>query len=109
MDLLRFREKHTPETECVPSQRVGVAAKCGMVGFYRLVFKISHVNEWEDSVQLLSCVVLFVTPWTAARQASLSITNSQSLPKLMSIELVMPSNYLILCRPLLLLLSIFLS
>ena len=47
------------------------------------------------------------TPWTAAYQASLSITNSQSLPKLMSIELVMPSNHLILCRPLLLLPSIF--
>ena len=51
----------------------------------------------------LSCVRLFVTPWTAARQASLSITNSWSSPKLMSIELVMPSSYLILCRPLLLL------
>ena len=48
-----------------------------------------------------------MTPWTAARQASLSITNSQSLLKLMSIELVMPSNHLILCRPLLLLPSIF--
>ena len=59
------------------------------------------------SVQLLSRVRLFVTPWTAAHQASLSNTNSQSLPKLMSIESVMPSNYLILCRPLLLLLSIF--
>ena len=55
-----------------------------------------------QSVQLLSCVRLFVTPWTAARQASLSITNSRGLPKLMSIELVMPSNHLILCRPLLL-------
>ena len=61
----------------------------------------------NSSVQSLSCVQLFVTPWTAARQASLSITNSQSLPKLMSIELVMPSNYLILCHPLLLLPSIF--
>ena len=60
-----------------------------------------------SSVQLLSCVRLFVTPWTAACQASLSITNSQSLPKLMSIELVMPSNHLILCCPLLLLPSIF--
>ena len=50
---------------------------------------------------------LFATPWTAACQASLSITNSQSLLKLMSIESVMPSNYLILCRPLLLLPSIF--
>ena len=60
-----------------------------------------------SAVQLLSCVRLFVTPWTVARQASLSITNSQSLLKLMSIELVMPSNHLILCRPLLLLPSIF--
>ena len=50
---------------------------------------------------------LFVTPWNSAHQASLSITNSQSLPTLMSIELVMPSNHLTLCRPLLLLPSIF--
>ena len=60
-----------------------------------------------SSVQSLSHVWLFATPWTAASQASLSITNSQSLPKLMSIESVMPSNHLILCRPLLLLPSIF--
>ena len=60
-----------------------------------------------SSVQSLSRVQLFVTPWIAARQASLSITNSQSLLKLMSIESVMPSNHLILCCPLLLLLSIF--
>ena len=60
-----------------------------------------------SSIQSLSRVQLFATPWTAARQASLSITNPQSLPKLMSIELVMPSNHLILCRPLLLLPSIF--
>ena len=59
------------------------------------------------SVQLLHHVQIFVTPWTAACQASLSITNSQSPPKLMSIKSVMPSNHLILCRPLLLLLSIF--
>ena len=59
------------------------------------------------SVQLLSSVQLFATPWTAAYQASLSITNSQSLRKLTSIELVMPSNHLILCHPLLLLPSIF--
>ena len=57
----------------------------------------------------VSCVQLFVTPWTAAHQASLSITNSQSLLKLMSIESVMPSNHLILCQPLLLLPSIFAS
>ena len=60
-----------------------------------------------QSVQSLSHVWLFVTPWTAAHQASLSITNSWSLLKLMSIESVMPSNHLILCHPLLLLLSIF--
>ena len=58
-------------------------------------------------VQSLSRVWLFVTPWTAARQASMSITNSQSLLKLLCIELVMPSNHLTLCRPLLLLPSIF--
>ena len=60
-----------------------------------------------SSVQSLSHVQSFVTPWTIARQAFLSITNSQSLLKLMSIESVMPSNHLILCHPLLLLPSIF--
>ena len=60
-----------------------------------------------SSVQSLSRVRLFATPWTAARQASLSITNSWSPPKPLSIESVMPSNRLILCRPLLLLPSIF--
>ena len=60
-----------------------------------------------SSVQVLSHVRLFVTPWTAARQASLSITNSRSSPKLMSIESVMPSNHLILCRPLLFPPSVF--
>ena len=59
------------------------------------------------SIQSLSHVQLFAAPWTAAHQASLSITNSQSLLKLMSIETVIPSNHLILCRPLLLLPSIF--
>ena len=59
-----------------------------------------------SSVQLLSCVWLFVTPWIAARQASLSIINSWSLPKPMPIKLVMPSSHLILCHPLLLLLPI---
>ena len=60
-----------------------------------------------SSVQLLSCVRIFVTPGTAARQASLSITNSKSLLKLMSIESVMSSNHLMLCHRLLLLPSIF--
>ena len=60
-----------------------------------------------SSVQSLSHVQLIATPWTAIHQAFLSITNSQSLPKLMSIESVIPSNHLILCRPLLLVPSIF--
>ena len=60
-------------------------------------------------VQSLSHIRLFVTPWNAARQASLSFTISQSLPKFMFIKSVMPSNHLILCQPLLLLPSIFLS
>ena len=66
-----------------------------------------HFYNTLDSVQLLSHVQLFATPWTAAHQASLSITNSWSLPKIMSTESVMPSNHLILCHPLLLLPSIF--
>ena len=66
------------------------------------------VNEWvSQSVQLLIRVRLFVTPWTIACQASLSITSFQSPPTPMSVESVMPSNHLILCRPLLLLPSIF--
>ena len=60
-----------------------------------------------SSVQLFSCVQLFATPWTTAHQASLPITNSQSLLKLISIKSVMSSNHLILCHPLLLLPSIF--
>ena len=60
-----------------------------------------------NSVQLLSRVRLFAAPWTAAHQASLSITKSQSLFKLMSIKSLMPSNHLILCHPLLLLPSVF--
>ena len=64
------------------------------------------VNKPKSSVQLLSCVQLFATPWTAAHQVLLSTTNSWSLLKLMSIESVMPSNHLVLCHPLLLLPSI---
>ena len=63
----------------------------------------------SQSIQLLSHVQIFVTPWTVVCQASLFITNSQRLLKLMSIESVMPSNHLILCHPLFLLPSIFLS
>ena len=70
-------------------------------------------HMWKLKIQNLeafssiNCVQLFATPWTAARQASLSITNSRSLLKLLSIKLVMPSNHLTLCHPLLLLPSIF--
>ena len=66
-------------------------------------FCSTNIHCPSSSVQSLSCVQLFETPWTAAHQAPLSITSSRSLLKLMSIELVMPSNHLILCRPLLLL------
>ena len=70
--------------------------------FCCFIFLWALVAIQISSVQSLSHVQLFATPWTAARQASLSITNSQSLLKLMSIQSVMPSNHLILCRPLLL-------
>ena len=68
--------------------------------------KSNHIGGQVSSFQF-SHIQLFATPWTAARQASLSITNSQSLLKLISIDSVMPSNHLILCHPLFLLLSIF--
>ena len=81
-----------------------------LVGFYVLLstlcamkFLIVYLSNQFSSIQLLSHVRLFVTAWTTARQASLSITNTQSLLKPMPIELVMLSNHLILCRPLLLL------
>ena len=69
---------------------------------------LSHFLQFS-SVQLLSCVRLFVTQWTAACQAYLSIIISRSLLKLMSIELVMPPNHLIICHPLFLLPSVFAS
>ena len=72
----------------------------------KLANLVLHLQLFS-SVQSLSHVRLFATPWTAAHQASLSITNSWSLSKLMSIEPVMPPNHLTLCRPLLLLLPIF--
>ena len=66
------------------------------------MFLFTQCNYFISSVQSLSHVRLFATPWAAARQASLSITSSWSPPKLMSIQLVMPSSHLILCCPLLL-------
>ena len=80
----------------------------GLIYFYQTHFHNIHLKLTRfSSVQSLSHVQIFVTPWNAAHQASLSITNSWSLPKLMSIESVMPSNHLILCHPLLLPPSIF--
>ena len=80
-----------------------------MCGLALHTFLLSGLCIWhaKHAVQPLGRVRLFTTPWTTAHQASLSITNSQSLLKLMSIESVMPSNHLILCRPLLLQPSIF--
>ena len=70
---------------------------------WKTVKKVWGIILGFSSVQLLSCIRLFATPWIASRQASLSITNSRSSPKLMCIESLMPSSHLILCRPLLLL------
>ena len=72
-----------------------------------LLWPPSVSQSVSQSVQLLCCVRLFVTPWSAAHQASLSISNSRSSPKLMSIESVMPSSHLVFCRPLLLPPSVF--
>ena len=78
-----------------------------------LIMTVMNNRWWErirnvlSSVQSINCVWLFVTPWTAACQGSVSIKNSWSLPKLMSIEPLMPYNHLILCHPLLLSPSIF--
>ena len=84
--------------------------------FFQILFDYRLLQDRSYSslccispVQSLSRVWLFATPWTAACQASLSITNSRSLPRLMSIESVMPSNHLILCHPLLFLPSVFAS
>ena len=90
-----------------PRDRTQVSHITG--GFFTVWATREEQEYWSgfSSVQSFSCVRFFVTPWTAAHQASLSITNSGSLPKFMSIESVMPSNHFILCHPLLLLPSIF--
>ena len=82
-------------------------SKCLLIFLMFKKITIKYVVIYFSSVQSLSCVRLFTTPWTAAHQASLSITNSRSLLRLMFIESVMPSNHFILYRPLLLLPSIF--
>ena len=80
--------------------------RCVTMYFFQF-FNVFNSSFSQFSVQLLSSIRLFVTPWTAAHQATLSITNSWSLFKFMSIKSVIPSNHLILCHPLLLLPSIF--
>ena len=94
-----------PQNQSPVPQRLGTSA---LYNIWCCLFHIESVitsltlkkrSLLYQSVQWLSCVQLFATPWTAAHQASLSITNSWSLLRLMSIELVMPSNHLILCLP----------
>ena len=106
-DLIFLSSKITADDDCShETQRCLLLGRKAMTNIDS-IFKSRDVTlptkvHLVSSVQLLSRVQLFVTLWTAARQASLSITNSRSLPKLTSMESVMPSNHLILCRPLLL-------
>ena len=94
-----------PIDGCPPSFPIPGILQATILEWVAISF--SNAWKWKVKVKLLSHVWFFVTPWTAAHQASLSITNSQSLLKFMSIESVMPkSNHLILCCPLLLLPSI---
>ena len=95
------KHMHKPRT-----RKLFISTNQAIVILAQIVIK-AQIMVTFSSVQSLSRVRLFVTPWTAAQQASLSITNSWSFLKLMSIESVMPSNRLILCRPLLLFPSIF--
>ena len=103
----------SPKTQCTHFDSVSHFIPILLDFLLKFVFDSlfpSHLllkNVQFNSVQSLSCVWFFVTPWTAAHQASLSIAYSQSLLKLMPIELVMPSSHLILCRPLVFLPSIF--
>ena len=92
----------------LPDPRIEPASPTLAGKFFTTAPPEKHFTScYFSSVQLLSRVLLFVAPWIEAHQASLSITNSWSLLKLMSVESVMPSNHLILCRPLLLLPSVF--
>ena len=96
-----FRQEYWSGLPTSPGGLPDLGIDLGLLHCRQILYHLSHQGSptWEhqfSSVQLLSHVRLYVTPWTAARQASLSITNSQSLLKLMSIESVMPSNHLIL-------------
>ena len=106
---LRLQDYHTQRLENINEKARTWDVRWlvnGTMHFFSLPSSFPTSHQFS-SVQLLSGVQLFVTPWTTARQASLSITNSLSLLKPMSIESVMPSNRLILCHPVLLLPSIF--
>ena len=87
--------------------KINFKLKTDIIEFWSKVIFFFFERDQFSSVQSLSCIWLFETPWTAGHQASLSITNSQSLLKLKSITSVMPSNHLILCCHLLLLPSVF--
>ena len=96
-----------PHADPMAGQCVSVFSPInGTTGWHKLKHHLQKQHFPISSVQLLSRVRLFATPWNAACQASLSITNAQSLLKLMSVNLVLPSNHLILCHSLLLLPSI---
>ena len=98
----------TKKGKTIKLERLELSSRKLRIPRLSLHFMESQISNFNgSSIQLLSHVRLFVTPWTVAHQASLSITNSRSLLKLMSIQSVMPSNHLNLCRPLLLLPSIF--
>ena len=108
MSWLFIMEKRAIHAHYVSSHPHQFTSPLASVGFiFILKGFCEHLHSQFSSVQSLSCVWLFATPWTAACQASLSITNPWSLLRLMSIKSVMPSNHLILCRPLLLPPSIF--
>ena len=102
-----------------PCHEYWLQSECGLSYFFKpplcgeelleVIYVVWKIFSQFSSVQLLSCVRLFATPWTVACQASMSVTNSPSLLKLMSIESVMPSNHLILCHPFFLSPAIFSS
>ena len=99
----QFLQPHCPEHSSVSTQHCRFIHLGFLITIRYLLTQECYTEFQFSSVQSLSCVWLFANPWIAAHQASLSITNSQSSLKLTSIESVMPSSHLILCRPLLLL------
>ena len=105
LQIADLRMEKTGSVTTPPGHRLILPLGIQLHKFHFLMVK--PLFNWFGSVQSLSRVRLFATPWTAAGQASLSITNSRNPPKPMSIQSMMPSNHLILCRPLLLLPSIF--